>query len=88
VRPQLQRRSGVATAIIIGTNQAGNGLVSVGGSLSDLPTIARRTQTLAQYGVSGGITCAVTNVFCLHGQRHIAISSASAREGLRVRRGV
>jgi hypothetical protein len=43
--------------------------------------IAHCTQTLAQCDVGRGIICAVTNGFCLHGKRHIAISDAIARKG-------
>jgi hypothetical protein len=52
-----------------------------------LALIARCLQTFTQGGARGWITNAATNEFYLHGQSYIAISGASAREGLRVSLG-
>jgi hypothetical protein len=52
-----------------------------------LALIARCLQTFAQGGARGGITYAATSEFYLHGQSYIAISDASAPEGLRLSLG-
>jgi hypothetical protein len=58
------------------SKQSGPRTVSWASAVARKRAGASGTQTLAQDGVRGRITQRVTSGFCLHGQRHIAISGA------------
>lgn len=62
-------------------SQAGNGFLGVGWSLSGLSSIERCKQTPAVDGVRGAITYTASDVYCLDGQRLIAVSGAQGAAG-------
>jgi hypothetical protein len=55
-------------------SQSGNGLLGVGWSLEGLSSITRCPRTKAQDGVPGGVNYALSDRYCLDGQRLVAIT--------------
>src|SRR4029077_17562705 len=66
-------------------SQSGNGIVGVGWSLLGLLSIGRCPKTVVQDGVSGAVTFANTDRFCLDGQRLVAISGTYGADGTEYR---
>lgn len=62
-------------------SQAGNGIVGMGWSLSGLSSIERCRRTPAVDGVRGTITYSASDVYCLDGQRLIAVSGGQGAAG-------
>lgn len=67
------------------SSQAGNGLAGMGWGLSGFSAITRCSKTLAQDGVKTAITLTNNDVFCLDGQRLMAVVGAYGGNGTEYR---
>jgi YD repeat-containing protein len=63
------------------SSPGGNGIAGLGGSISGLSAISRCPRTIAQDGVTAGVTHTNDDVFCLDGQRLIPVSGANGVHG-------
>ena len=66
-------------------SQGGNGLLGLGWALSGLSSIQRCPKTVAQDNVRRGVRYDDDDVFCLDGQRLIAISGTYGADGTEYR---
>ena len=78
--------NGMAPALSLDySSQGGNGIVGTGWTLTGLSSIGRCPQTLAQDGANVGVAYALTDRFCLDGQRLILISGTYGADGSQYR---
>jgi RHS repeat-associated protein len=67
------------------SSQSGDGIVGLGFSLSGLPSIGRCPRTLAQDSVHGSVNYDANDLFCLEGQRLVAITGTYGANGTEYR---
>jgi len=70
---------------LVYNSQGPNGLLGIGWSIDGLPTIHRCGRTLEQDGVRLGVTYEPGDMYCLNGQRLVAISGQYVASGTEYR---